>query len=100
MNFIAPNQEIENEIVNFCLDELKIPFGDFWYNWFNSNKECNHTLHILSVNNVDVNRENLKKLSFVKRIFNLKVIDLNLINHKVDDISYIYYVVFSSIEKV
>jgi hypothetical protein len=61
MSFVAPNQEIENEIINFCLNEFNIPFGDFWYNWHNSNKYGNHILDIESVNKVNINRDNLKK---------------------------------------
>jgi hypothetical protein len=39
-------------------------------------------------------------MSFIKRIFKLKVIDLNFIFYKFDDINYIYSISFFLIEKV
>jgi len=95
----APTQEIENEIVNFCLNELKIPFGDFWYEWFSSNKKDNFNLRIKTVNKIDINREQLLRLTFIKTIFKITNLDLAEIFCMQDDIRYICNIHFSSIEK-
>ncbi len=45
--FPAPTEDIELEIVELCL-QVGLPFGEFWYNWFDSSDKPkeNHTLHI------------------------------------------------------
>lgn len=95
--FTVPMQ-IELEIVEFCLNELKIPFGDFWYEWFNSNKEGNHSLKIYTCGVVDISREQLFKLSFIKRLFNTHLINLVSIGCQFDDINYVWDIRFSSVE--
>ena len=44
--FIAPTEAIELAIINYCVEELELPFGEFWYKWFDHNKENNHGIHI------------------------------------------------------
>jgi len=46
--FTAPNEKLEIAIIEYGINTLKIPFGEFWYKWFDShrNKENNNsTLH-------------------------------------------------------
>ena len=43
---IAPTEKIELAIVNYCVETLGLEFGEFWYKWFDSNKEDNHSLQI------------------------------------------------------
>jgi hypothetical protein len=95
MNHIALTQEIENEIVNFCLNELQIPFGDFWYEWFNSNKKGNFTLHIKSNGNISITKEKLFKLSFIKKIFKLSFFNKRSYGYFEDDLCYEYIIHFN-----
>lgn len=45
--FPAPTEEIELKMVNYCMDTLHLPFGEFWYAWFPAHaKNRNQTVHI------------------------------------------------------
>jgi len=44
-NFVAPTEELEAQIVDLAVS-LDIPFGEFWYEWFDSNIKPNHTVHL------------------------------------------------------
>jgi len=51
--FKAPTEDIELELINFCVEQLELGFGDFWYQWFTSNNIDNASIHI------DCNDDNL-----------------------------------------
>lgn len=45
----APTEELESVIMNYCMNVLKLPFGEFWYKWFESSsyeQTKNMSLHI------------------------------------------------------
>ena len=51
--FPAPTEELELKLVEFCLNELHIPFGEFWYMWFVANVKGSHCVDILTSANLD-----------------------------------------------
>ena len=65
---------IETEIVEYCINELGLVFGDFWYEWFDSNKQGNHILLIKSKERIADGkvRETFPALSFVKEIIRVR----------------------------
>lgn len=72
-DFIAPTEDIELQIVEFCLNKLKLEFGEFWYNWFTSNNKSNATVHInCNKDNIRKLREKFSMLPFVNCIFKVQ----------------------------
>ena len=79
--FSAPTDALELIIVEYCLDILKLQFGEFWYKWFpsHSHKENNnHSMHIEC--DVQWLRDTLVKtfpqVSFVNKVFKIQEIPL------------------------
>lgn len=47
--FTAPTEELELELIKFCIEVLNLNLGEFWYKWFPAKRVLlnkNHTLHI------------------------------------------------------
>ncbi len=94
--FIAPTEELETEIIEFCLNKLNLTFGEFWYNWFSSSRvktNGNHTIHINTNEEIDITKlkSTFSNISFVKDIF--KIVRNNSIG---DEYIYQYYIHFKS----
>lgn len=76
-NFIAPTEELEAQIVDLAMS-LDIPFGEFWYKWFDSNIKPNHTVH-LECNIGDLTdkvKASFLALPFVEKIFKVQLVPL------------------------
>lgn len=41
-----PTEQLELNVIEYCMNVLGLPFGEFWYEWFPSNKIDNYALHI------------------------------------------------------
>lgn len=95
-NFIAP-PEIETEIIDYCVETLKLSIGEFWYKWFDSNKDGNHTIHI-DTNNSSL-QETITKtfsdLDFVDKIFKVQKCDY-MPGEDIDDFKFQYYIHFKA----
>ena len=76
--FKAPTEELELEIVEFCINVLGLGMEHFWYDWFTSNNINNATLHIncCSLGMKDFLTKNISKLSFVGKIHEIREMDL------------------------
>lgn len=77
--FKAPTEELELEIVEFCLNTLGLGMGQFWYDWFTSHNINNATLHIncCSLGMKDFLTKNISKLSFVGKIHEIREMDIS-----------------------
>jgi hypothetical protein len=97
--FLAPTEELEEVIVNFCLNDLEIPFGEFWYEWFSSSrveKTGNHSIHINTNNKLTNLKDLFKKLPFVQNIYKITEIDMVKINMAEGNFKYKYHIHFKS----
>lgn len=97
--FKAPTENIELEIVEFCINILGLDISQFWYDWFTSASKTNATLHIncCSIGMKKFIRENISKLSFVNKIHEVK--ELNLENYETNDFPIKYTIHFKLNEK-
>jgi hypothetical protein len=95
--FPAPTEEIELNIVEYCLNVLGLQFGEYWYKWFNSNKSetnHNHTLQIeCNVSNLsDKIRASLPTVLNIEKIHKIQEIPLP----EWCDFRYQYFIHFKS----
>ena len=80
--WIAPTEKLEQDLIDFCVSELNLPFGEFWYKWFASSRvkdNGNHTIHIDTSHVIDETflRSKLITLPFVEKIFKVQRIHIH-----------------------
>lgn len=78
-DFVAPTEELELKLVEYCLNVLNLEFGDFWYDWFPSKIKGNHNIQITSYGKVDekVLRETFLKYFEGLKIFSIQILDIS-----------------------
>lgn len=92
-NFLAPTEDIELEIVEYCINVLQLDFASFWYQWFDSSKTGNHTMHITCNKDVlDGLIRTFQTMSFVKEVLSIKKLDV----HAYEDDIFLFYIHFKS----
>ena len=93
-NFTAP-PEMEIKIIDFCVETLNLSIGDFWYKWFDSNKEGNHTIHIDTSNPSleETLQKTFLKLDFVDSVFKIQKCD---VIGDVDEFLFQYFIHFKA----
>ncbi len=92
-NFVAPTEELEAQIVDLAVS-LGIPFGEFWYEWFDSNIKPNHTVHLdCNIGTLtDKVKASFLALPFVEKIFKVQLVSLP----DYHDFKFQYYIHFKS----
>lgn len=93
--FIAPTEKIELELIEFCIEKLGLNFGEFWYQWFNSNNPNNITIHLDCNNNklIDKIKKEMCNLSFFNSFHKIDLINMERFNNP-EDFSFKYYIHF------
>ena len=72
--FKAPTEDLEKQIVEFCMNELGFELGEFWYSWFTSRNTENASLHIdCNIKGLsEVISYKLAKQNFIDKIFKIQ----------------------------
>lgn len=89
--FKAPTEELEQQIIEFCLNVLGFALGGFWYKWFTSNNPDNATVHICCCSSgySEMIRKEFASLPFVESVY--KVTECNTPH---EEEPYMYHVHF------
>lgn len=99
--FVAPTEGLEMELIDFCTEDIKLPFSDFWYDWFSSSRvktTGNHNIHINTNTKLDTKelKEKFLKVRFVESIFEVIEIDMHNIENFDVEFRYQYVIHFKS----
>lgn len=93
--FTAPSIALEAKLINLCVNDLELRLGDFWYEWFNSNKKNNVIISLFTDRPglASMIQTHLGEEFSVEKIFSIK--EINITDYvRRGDFSYTYMIHF------